>query len=181
MKNTIFYLLLILFFTSCEKENFVKFPNAGQRILFQVEYINHAWGFDHRGIVIDSSGNVGYFKFPESWHSPDTASWISGSEMNDNLTQLDTVCCTLDKNTVLKYFSMLENVSEGQLSKPYNTMFDAGETTYSGYLYDSNTNKYKHVLVKRVGDWSIDNYSPEAEDVYTWLLNTQIDVMKKLN
>jgi hypothetical protein len=170
-----------MFLTSCEKENYVHFPNAGQKVLFQVEYINHAWGFDHSGIVIDSSGNVGYFKFPKNWHSPDTASWLSESEMNENLTQFDTVFSAVDKNTVLKYFSMLENVSEGQLSKPYNTMFDAGETTYSGYLYDSDKKIYKHVLIKCVGDWSIDNDSPQAEEVYDWLLKTQIDVMKKLN
>lgn len=100
--------------------------------------------------------------------------------MNENFQQLDTVFISLDKNTVLKYFSMLKNASEGQLSKPYNRMFDAGETTYSGYLYDSNTKIYKHVLIKQHGDWSIDNNSTEAEDIFNWLMQAYSDVMRKM-
>lgn len=179
MKSKLFLLSFIVLLTSCEKKN-EQFPNANQQILFQVDYVNYAWGYSHNGIIIDSSGNVRYFKIPKNWHYSDTASYISESDMNENLEQLDTVFFTIEKNTVLKYFSMLTKASEGQLSKPYNRMFDAGETTYSGYLYDSNTNKYKHVLVKRYGDWSIDNNSPEAEDIYNWLMQTHHSVLEKI-
>jgi hypothetical protein len=63
-----------------------------------------------------------------------------------------------------------QGASEGQLSKPVNRMFDAGELTYSGYLYDSNNKKYKHILIRKDGDWSIENNSPEAEEIYRWLM-----------
>lgn len=180
MKIKSFLLLIPILLTSCEKKDEL-FPNANQQILFQVDYVNYAWGYSHNGIVIDSSGNVRYFKFPQKWHYSDTASYLTESDMNENFQQLDTVFITLDKNTVLKYFGMLKNVSEGQLSKPYNRMFDAGETTYSGYIFNSNAKIYKHVLVKKHGDWSIDNNSAEAEDIFNWLMQTYIDVMKKIH
>jgi hypothetical protein len=172
MKKTILYLSIMLFLAGCEKKT-ENYPNADQQILFQVEYNNWAWGYSHDGIVIDSSGNVRYFKFPKNWNYPDTAGYISESDMNKNLQQLDTVLFTIEKNTLLKYFSLLKDAAEGQISKPVNRMFDAGETTYSGFLYDLYSNRYKHILIKMVGDWSRDNDSSEAEEIYNWLLNTR--------
>jgi len=170
------FLLLLM---GCEKIN-DSYPNANQLVLFQVEYINYAWGYSHHGILIDSSGNVKYFKYPNNWRYPDTAGYITESDMNENIQQLDTVSFIIEKDTLLKYFSMLKGASEGQLSDPYNRMFDAGETIYSGYLYDSIIKKYKHVLIKQWGDWSIDNNSPEAEKIYRWLATTFHNVLESL-
>ncbi len=169
MKSKIFYAVCIALLMGCEKKN-DSFPNASQLVLFQAEYINYALGYDHNGILIDSSGNVSHFKFPKNWHYPDTANYLSESDMNENIGQLDKASFTIEKDILLKYFNKLNGASEGQLSKPVNRMFDAGELTYSGYLYDSNNKKYKHVLIRRDGDWSIENNSPEAEEIYRWLM-----------
>lgn len=160
---------------SCEKQKDIDiFPNAHQLILFQIEYINHAWGFSHNGLLIDSSGVATFFEYPQNWNYPDSAGYLSESAMEDNINQLDTISSTIDKSEMLRYFSKLEKISKGELVIPAYRAFDAGKTDFSGFLYDSNKQQYKHVLIKRVGDFPIDNNSPEAEEVYHWLLKVYL-------
>lgn len=169
MKKIIIYFPLILLLTiSCEETNYNS-PGINQLVLFQVEYINYAWGYSHGGIIIDSAGNAKRFSYPESWNYPDTAGYISESDMNENVKQLGKVSLKVEKDSLLRYFNMLEAASEGKLSDPYNRMFDAGETTYTGYFYFPLERKYKQILIKQWGDWEIDNNSKEAEAVFEWL------------
>jgi hypothetical protein len=180
MKNKIHYLVFfVLSIMGCEKIN-DSYPNENQLVLFQVEYINYAWGYSHHEILIDSSGNVRYFKYPNSWHQPDTAGYITESDMNENIQQLDSVSLTIENDILFKYFSILKGASEGHLSHLVNRMFDAGTTIYSGYLFDSIMKEYKHVLIKQWGDWSIENNSPEAEKIYRWLESTFHYVLENL-
>lgn len=173
---------LISALVSCEKKiNSINdvLPNTNQLILFKVEYTNYAWGYSHSGILIDSSGNVGYFKYPENWHSIDTSGYISESEMNDNISQIDTFYLTVDKNILLKNFNLVQYAAEGEISKPNNSGADMGETVYSAFLYDSVVRKYKHVLINQFGDWSRNNKSPEANQILQWLGATYMIVQKK--
>ncbi len=164
----IFCTLLLL---SCEEQEVNNINlNAQQLILFQVEYINYAWGYSHSGFLIDSSGVVIIFKYPKNWHYPDTTGYISVADMEDNILQLDTITFTVDKNELLKNYSLLENISKGTLIKPPYHSYDAGTTDFSGYLFDLDKNQYKHVLIKRIGDCPLENDSPEAEEVFQWLL-----------
>jgi hypothetical protein len=166
----VLYLICFASVIGCEY-HYNSLPDTKQLVLFQAEYINHAWGYSHEGYIIDSSGYVRRYKLPKNWHFADSTGYISQSEMNENLLQLDTVSSIVRKGLLLKYFSMVSAASEGKLSKPVNRMFDAGATRYSGYLYNSETGKYKQVLIRQEGDWSIENTSPEANEIYTWLKN----------
>ena len=167
--------ICVVLLLSCEKQEVNDtFPNARQLVLFQVEYINYAWGFSHSGFLIDSSGVVSLFKYPGDWHHPDSAGYISISDMEDNIRQLDTITFKINKNELLKNFSMLENISKGELIKPPYRAYDAGTTNFSGFLFDTNKQQYKHVLIKRIGDCPLENNSPEAEEVFHWLIGVCI-------
>jgi hypothetical protein len=166
----VLYLICFASVMGCEYQ-YNPLPGTKQLVLFQAEYINHAWGYNHNGFIIDSSGYVRYYKLPKNWHFADSTGYISKSEMNENILQLDTVSSLVRKSLLLKYFSMMNAASEGKLSKPVNRMADAGVTRYSGYLYNSETGKYLQVLIRQDGDWSIENNSPEANDIYIWLKN----------
>jgi len=67
-------------------------------------------------------------------------------------------------------FWLRESVSRGTLIEPPYHAYDAGTTDFSGFLFDPDKNQYKHVLIKRVGDCPLENDSPEAEEVFQWLL-----------
>jgi hypothetical protein len=175
-------IFLISGLVSCEwKDNSTNevFPNSNQLILFQVEYTNYAWGYSHSGIFIDSSGNVGYFSYPKNWHSIDTSGYISESEMNNNISQIDTIYLTVDKNILLKNFNLVQYAAEGEISKPSSSGADMGETVYSSFLYDQVSKKYKHVLINQFGDWSRINKSPQATQILQWLSSTYQIAQKK--
>ena len=67
VKN-IFILFTVIFITGCKKNIVI---NEKQAILFQVEYINYAWGYQHNGFIIDNEGNVLTYKNPQNWNFPD--------------------------------------------------------------------------------------------------------------
>ena len=39
--------------------------------MFQLEYVNYAWGYQHNGFIIDNEGNVLTYSNPENWNFPD--------------------------------------------------------------------------------------------------------------
>ena len=173
---------LISVLVSCQKNNNSindVFPNTNQLILFRVEYTNYAWGYSHSGILIDSSGKVGYFKNPKNWHSIDTSGYICESEMNDNISQIDSFYLTVDRNILLRNFNLVQYAAEGEISKPNNSGADMGETVHSAFLYDPVAGKYKHVLINQSGDWSRNNKSPESKQILQWLGATYLIVQKK--
>lgn len=180
--NVILWSLLIFGLLSCENKDISKnevFPNSNQLILFQVEHTNYAWGYTHSGILIDSAGNVGYFNNPKNWHSMDTSGYISESEMNDNISKIDTFYINVDKNILLKNFNLVHYAAEGEITKPDMSGADMGETVYSAFSYDPVSKNYKHVLINQSGDWSIFNKSPEANQILNWLKSTYQTVQKK--
>ncbi len=172
MKIKIYLFCCLALFSGCEsifqkQQDVLK--NADQLVLFQVEYNNWAWGHQHSGFFIDSSGLVRSFSLPKVWHYPDTAGYISESFMNENLSQADTSKFYINKNEMLEQFSKLGKISEGKLLKPVSRGADMGATSYSGYFYDAAGKLYKKVTIKIWGDWLIENSAPEAEEVYRWL------------
>lgn len=181
-KNILPGAFLISALLSCEnKDNSIieTFPKPNQLVLFQVEQTNYAWGYSHNGILIDSSGNAGYFNFPKNWHPIDSSGYISESEMNDNLSKIDSFYITLDKTNLLKNFNLVQYAAEGEITKPFMTGADMGETIYSAFSYDLVSRKYKHVLINQSGDWSVINKSPEANQIFNWLKSTYYTVQKK--
>ena len=169
MKTRILSLSLILLSIGCTKEN-ISPPNKGQEIYFQVEGLNYAWGFYHAGIMIDSSGYVRGYNLPAKWNWIDSLGYISNSQMKENIEQLDTTYSKIDRDTLQKYINLIYKASKGAITTPVTQMWDAGITSFTAYLYDSNSQKYKQVLIKQTGDQFIDNKSREANQIYNWLI-----------
>ncbi|UCG28980.1 MAG: hypothetical protein JSV24_06360 [Bacteroidales bacterium] len=96
--NTGFLLLL----SGCEKTE-----EYNQDVIFQIEYINRVWGCQHKGQIIDSSGNVKRFDLLATWHFPDKDGYLSLSEMNENPDQLGEIDCIADKGILADSFSKI--------------------------------------------------------------------------
>jgi hypothetical protein len=171
MKNIglLFCLMLAL---GCSKNDNTE-VSLNQAVLFQVEYENYAWSYQHSGFIIDSSGAVRKFSLPETWQRADSDGYISASGMHANIQQLDPVFCHINKDTLKKYILKLGLVAPYGLTQPEFGSCDGGIVQYSGFVYNSYTNKYKRILIKETGDELINNKSPEADKIYNWLLNIQ--------
>jgi hypothetical protein len=158
----IFFLLFIL--TACEIINDLH-PTA----LFEVQYINYAWGYQHSGSIIDASGDVREFDLPSVWNFPDSAGYISKADMEENLAQLGEKSCTVSKPDLLYYSDKLIHAQEGKLTTPEHQMCDFGSLSYAGYIYEPGHNRYRCVLIRQTGDFYVENKAREASDIYDWL------------
>lgn len=171
MKKLFFIIIISFLIISCKKDDSVTIQcSLSFGIVFQHEYINYAWGYQHHGWVIDSSGYIRSFSMPHIWHFPDTNGILTRNEMHENMLQLDSTHNRVNHDTLLKYFKLLIKAQNGKISEPRNEMYDAGVAEYAGFLYDTSTDKYKKVFIQQWGDFCTENESEEAKQIYSWLL-----------
>lgn len=164
------YLILLIFLSvlSCKEE----IPTPKQKIFFEKHYLNEAWLPQSSGYLIDSLGNVLEFKWLEvfhQWYDPDSAGYVSSIDMDKNISFCQTINYHINPDTLNFYVNKIYLASKGKISNPEHVMADAGITTYSAFIYDERTIRYKQVLIRTEGDIYINNSTSEAEQLYRWL------------
>ena len=170
MRNVFIYISFIVLFTGCEKTIY-DLTDLNQVVIFQTEYINHAWGFQHSGVFIDTLGNARSYSLPNSWNLPDEDSYISKSDLQENYSKAVDIQCFVEEDEIIYYFNKLYQAQFGSLTDPKHVAADAGSTSYFGYLYNSKKDMYKQVLLRQNGDVLIENKSSGAKQIYDWLRN----------
>ena len=164
MIRSLTLLSVLIFLTACEK-----ITDHDQTALFEIQYINYAWGYQHSGSIMDASGDVREFDLPSAWNYPDSAGYISKADMEENLAQLGEKSCTVNKRDLAYYSDKLTNAQKGKLTTPEHQMCDFGSLSYAGYIYEPGHNRYRCVLIRQTGDFYVENNSREASDIYDWL------------
>jgi hypothetical protein len=164
LKSILIAAISALLLTGCEK-----IYDYETNTIFMVEHSNYAWGIHHSGIMIDSTGNVMTFNLPTTWNWPDEMGFLSLADIQENLAQMEGISCSVTRNDFAKNSSKLMKAKNGILSDPKNEMYDFGTVQYSGFLYDPDNNRYQRILIRQTGDWSIENSSREAKELYEWL------------
>ena len=174
------YLFLILagltvFASNCSKIN-IDNPviTKNQLIIFQMEYINAAWGYQHNGYLIDSSGNVYTYSLPKKWTFCDSTRSLSETDMLSNLSETDSISYKIDKQELHAKLLLLGPALKGTLSAPRHEMCDAGIASFNVYTYDAARTMYKQILLKQWGDIMIDNSSPAADSICAWMNKIEI-------
>lgn len=166
-------ILIIVFFTlsmlSCEKE----YPEIKSNIVFQYHYENYAWGTSYGGFLIDSTGAVYCYDKFEIWVPNIYESQISESDINIDLSQINTPCFILEKDELLEKIRLIEKAAEGDLTEEEHVMYDAGKVSYFCFVPDSEIGMYKRVLLKQWGDFQIENKSNAAKELSNWLFSLQ--------
>ena len=179
LRTIVFPGLLLLLLANCEKDNDdTDISVVNQRVYFQYDYINFAWGHQHTGWLMDSSGNVYCYTEPENWYNLDSLGVISSENMDSNLLQTDSICFKIDKKELFDKTGLIKNAAKGELSKPEHEMYDAGATAYFAYIYKEDTKTYKIVVLKQTGDYMINNSSSESVELYEWLDSINYQVHK---
>jgi hypothetical protein len=166
MKDHGFYILCLVFLlAACNDTD--SDQNSSYR--FYVEYTNHAWGFDHRGLFINDSGEVYSYQLEQI---PDLERDNSYTEQElDNLfAQNQAYLMTLESSEFSSMVSMSERVETDHLTDPENNCFDAGIYRYSTFDYNKDTGVYSDILLYQTGDWRIVNNDANAIAVRDWLI-----------
>ncbi len=97
--------ILILFIPGCKKDTSI---SERQSVLFQFEYINYAWGYQHQGFIIDNKGNVLTYNNPEGWNFPDNNLNITEIQFNENLDKCRLTDKKIPQEIILKYSAYIK-------------------------------------------------------------------------
>ena len=160
--NICFILLSAFSISGCKKNVVI---NEKQAILFQVDYVNYAWGYQHNGFIIDNQGNVLTYKNPQNWNFPDKDFNLSESQVRDE--------------ELKKYAGYIKNISSSKVTALKNVAADAGSMQYICYQFSEKPEGYKAFLIKMEGDFTRENLNFFSKKVTTWLKNINDTIEKR--
>jgi hypothetical protein len=94
--------------------------------LFDIEYTNNAWGYQHNGIVILGDGNVYKYDVSDIKQSDvDITTKLENSRLID----------TIPPNDMSMLYNELISISSYQLTPSKRDSYDSGNTRFSGYIH----------------------------------------------
>jgi hypothetical protein len=176
--KTFFILITIILISGCKKNIVI---NEKQAMLFQVDYVNYAWGYQHTGFIIDNAGNILTYKNPQNWNFPDKDLNLSESQVRSNLE-----CCLktgkkISSQELKKNSGYIKNISSSQVTAMKNVAADAGSLQYICYQYSESMGTYKGTLIKMEGDFTCENLNFFSKKVSAWLKNIHETIEKDSN
>jgi hypothetical protein len=158
--------LLAVVITGCKKNITV---SNRQAILFEFEYVNYAWNYQHYGFFIDNEGNVLTYNNPETWNFPDRDLRISEDKVAENLLMCTNSGIRIPKPELQKYSNHIKNIASSKVSALKNAADDAGSAEYICYHYSESTGMYKGTIIKMEGDFTCENLNFFSRKVVEWL------------
>jgi hypothetical protein len=172
-KNIILLASIVLLTTGCTKKYVI---SEKQIILFQYDYINYAWGFQHHGYLIDREGNILKYENPEVWNFPDKESGLTSSQVNENMRVCKYSGKQIPTEELNKYSQFIEGIASSKVTALKNVAADAGTYEYICYQYSEETDTYKGYLIKREGDFTCENLNFYSKKAALWMkeINTSI-------
>ena len=172
----IFVLLIAFTISGCKKNVAI---DEKQAILFQVDYVNYAWGYKHNGFLVDNQGNILTYKNPQVWNFPDKDFNLSENQVRDNIGNCLNTGKKIAKEELKKYANHIKNISSSKVTALKNVSADAGSIEYICYQFSEKTGIYKGTLIKMEGDFTCENLNFFTKKVTTWLKNINDTLEKK--
>lgn len=171
MKQIILMLLALLFF-SCKDSSVNEQPqNNSSNIIFEVEYLNYAWGISYNGIMIDNEGkeysyNPAKDTIPHLYHADGL---YTEQELQAKYGHVKTYIKTIPTDTLNWSHNLANQVTTTDYSDTTRVGADMGSLTYALYLYRPQINKYQKIILKEEGDMAFYNKSQSAVTLAVWL------------
>lgn len=172
----IFVLLIAYTISGCKKNVVI---DEKQAILFQVDYVNYAWGYKHNGFLVDNQGNILTYKNPQVWNFPDKDFNLSENQVRDNIGNCLNTGKKIPNEELKKYANHIKNISSSKVTALKNVSADAGSIEYICYQFSEKTGIYKGTLIKMEGDFTCENLNFFTKKVITWLKNINDTLEKK--
>jgi hypothetical protein len=140
-----------------------------QEILFEVNYVNYAWGYQNNGILIDKQGRIRTYDKPKDWKFAALGP-LTVAEMDENLSKTTISKVTIPPAELAQYVNLLKKVSDDDFSNPVNRGADMGGSSFYIYHFDPGSKVYTTVLLQSTGDMDTFNLDPDAKKISEWLL-----------
>ncbi len=169
----LFLLLLILSAPGCKK-NYLSSQKPA--IIFQYEYINYAWGYQHNGFIVDNEGNILTYNNPEDWNFRDKDMILTEEQVAENFSKCQLSRKKISPEELQKYTSYIKNIASSEITASKNVAADAGTAEYLCYQYSGTSNAYKGYLIRTEGDFTRENLNFYSKKVVLWMkdINTSL-------
>jgi hypothetical protein len=171
-----FTLIITLPISGCKKNTSI---NQKQAILFQVDYVNYAWGYQHNGFFIDNEGNILTYKNPQNWNYPDKDFVLRADQVTANVESCKKTGEKIPDEEFKKYAGYIKNISLSKVTAKKNVAADAGSLQYICYMFTESSGTYKGFIIKMEGDFTCENLNFYTKKVSTWLKNIYENTEKK--
>lgn len=169
MKNIKIFASVIVLFSvavACKKNTIISHE---QRMLFQLDYVNYAWGYQHNGLIIDVEGNVLTYNNPEKWNFPENDFILSAEHVAENLDKCRKTGIVIPKDELQRFAGYINNIALSKVTAPKNTGADQGSLEFVCYRFMENDLKYKGYLIKMEGDYTCENLNFYSKKVSSWI------------
>ena len=149
-------------------------PAQGQKILFELAYVNYAWGNAINGHYVTVDGKVYQYDYFGSGTSDGA---IPDVQLKPNMTEAQVMdrygvnpklVASVDPGTLLSKFAQVGAARNGALLSQGGCA-DYGEQNYVAWLYDSASSRYTPVVLGIDGDWAAKNTATEGDQLIEWI------------
>lgn len=170
MKTLLVPLVCALLGFGCELTAGEEAPALDQTYLFEIEYINHAWGRFWYGTYVDNQGRVYRYALgsEDAWR-PVRGDAFTEAELRRKYSHGDSLLGTVTLSTLRDRAAMIPAAADGALSEPVYPCRDAGTITFRTFLYDADARLYRPVLLYQAGDEARQNRARSARLLTGWL------------
>jgi hypothetical protein len=157
--------------------------DTGQTWLCGREYVNHAWGYQRRGVVFDTTGNVWRYSFQSSpkalvnpW-GPKDMGRMSEEELKLRYNGAMVSGGNIPAEEIARHMPLIAEAAKAKPTEPKSVGADMGADTLYCYLYDPQSRTYAQVMLDQKGDWESTNPSGAAKTLAAWV-NSRIGQLK---
>lgn len=177
-------LVAMVLVMGCEEESTFKIEET-QEIIFHYSYENFSGGYEFAGWCIDKEGVVYGLEGPLHWND-EIDNIVKDSTAiywyeKDNLEQgyaaaLGKPLGKVRDSEMKKRIEEIEDIENESHSFAVNDMADSGTAIYGFLSFDSQTQKYRKVILELSGDWYSVLEDEYAEELTHWLRMLQEDI-----
>lgn len=151
-------------------------PNdAGQHWLCGREYANQAWGYQRRGVVLDTAGNIWRYEIKGSptvlvnpWQPKDITS-MNEHELKLRYNGAVTTGTKVPVDEIPRHFPLIGQAANATPAPPKSVGADMGQNLLYCYTYIPAQRTYSQVMLDNKGDLESTNPSPAAKILSGWL------------
>jgi hypothetical protein len=137
--------------------------------LFEVEFVNFAWGRVWRGTWIDHDGHVYSFDLGRARESGYGDSVMTAARLTRKYDHERTLVKTLPPGEAAGRYALVARAARGPFSAEREACADAGTARFSAWIYHAADGTYHRLLLHQRGDVAQANLSPAARELYHWL------------
>lgn len=159
------------------KKNFV--VNSEQEILFQMDYVNYAWGYQHYGFMIDNEGRILVYDNPDKWNFTDENYVLTADQVAENISMCRISAERIPEEELKKFASYIENIASSKVTAIRNTGADAGIMQIICFRYSGKSPAYRGYLIKSEGDISAENLNFFSKKVIAWLREIDTNIVSR--